>query len=148
MTIYFAFTVRGHRGSLEAARALSALLQQNGHRILTTHLLADDADAEEGSLTEQQVYERDIRWLERADLVIAEASGSSYGVGFEVGYVLGRAGETGQRVLLLFDRARRPFISRLIAGAAHPACTVREYGDTGELISLVEEYLSSFSTLV
>ncbi len=142
MTIYLACTVRGNRGALNAARALSELLKRDGHHVLTTHLLADDADESENALTERQVYDRDIRWLESADLLIAEASGSSYGVGFEVGYVLGRSRETGQRVLLVFDENRRPAISRLIAGATHPACTVRGYREPVELLAIVQEYLT------
>lgn len=141
MTVYLACTVRGNRGALAAARAVSDLLQRRGHTVLTTHLLADGADAAEGALTERQVYERDIRWLESADLLIAEASGSSYGVGFEVGYVLGRASQTRQRVLLLFDAARRPAISRMIRGTVHPACAVREYTGVEELTRIVEDYL-------
>jgi nucleoside 2-deoxyribosyltransferase len=141
MTIYFAFTVRGNRGALAAAREVSAMLQQHGHDVLTTHLLMDDPDGAERALTDRQVYERDIRWLESADLLIAEASGSSYGVGFEVGYVLARSGQTGQRVLLLFDEARRPAISRFIAGATHPACTVRGYREPAEVLAIVREYL-------
>lgn len=141
MTIYLAFTVRGNRGTLAAARAVSDLLQRSGHTVLTTHLLKDEADAAESALTEQQVYDRDMAWLERADLLIAEASGSSYGVGFEVGYVLGRSPQTRQRVLLLFDAARRPAISRLIVGASHPACTVREYSSVEQLTGIVEDYL-------
>ena len=54
-----------------------------GHRVLTRHLLAGDADGGEARLTEREVFERDLRWLESADVLIAEASGSSYGVGFE-----------------------------------------------------------------
>lgn len=141
MTIYFAFTVRGNRGALDAARQLCAELQRLGHRVLTTHLLADGADAAENALTERQVYERDIKWLESADLLIAEASGSSFGVGFEVGYVVGRSEQTGQRVLLLYDGARRSAISRMISGVSHPACTVVEYGGAGELLTIVEDYL-------
>lgn len=141
MTVYLACTVRGNRGALAAARAVSDLLQRRGHSVLTTHLLADGADAAESALTERQVYERDVRWLESADLLIAEASGSSYGVGFEVGYVLGRSSQTNQRVLLLFDAARRPAISRMIGGAAHPSCTVREYAGVEELTRIVEDYL-------
>ena len=49
-------------------------------------------------------------------MLVAEASGSSYGVGFEVGYVLGRAQASGQRVVLLYDTARRDKVSRLITG--------------------------------
>lgn len=143
MTIYLAFTVRGNRDALAAARALSDRLVSRGHEVLTTHLLADDADASEGALTACQVYDRDIRWLERADLLIAEASGSSFGVGFEVGYVLGRSSETGQRVLLVFDESRRQSISRMIPGASHPACTVHGYANPQQLLQIVEGYLST-----
>ena len=143
MTIYLALTVRGNREALAAGRALSELLQRRGHHVLTTHLLADDADAAERALTERQVYDRDIAWLESADLLIAEASGSSYGVGFEVGYVLGRSAQTGQRVLLVFDESRRPAISRLIPGASHGACTVRGYTTAEHLVQIVEGYLTT-----
>jgi hypothetical protein len=69
-------------------------------------------------------------------------------VGFEVGYVLGRSGQSGQRVLLVFDESRRPAISRMIPGVAHPACTVRGYRDAAELIDIMNDYLaSSTSTL-
>jgi len=40
------------------------------------------------------VYRRDLDWLSCCDVLIAEASGSSHGVGFEVGYVIGRARDT------------------------------------------------------
>lgn len=143
MIIYLACTVRGDRHALEAARAVHAALVRHGHEVLTTHLLADDADAADAALREEEVYARDIAWLERADLLIAEASGSSYGVGFEVGYVLGRSGQTRQRVLLVFDEERRPVVSRLIPGARHAALAVRGYRDAGELVGIVERYLSA-----
>src|SRR5262252_1970600 len=124
MRIYLACTVRGDRGAVAALRSLVASLERAGHTILTKHLLDDDVDTAEAALDERRVYERDIAWLESADLVIADASGSSYGVGFEVGYVLGRSDGTNQRVILLYDAARRDRISRLISGNDHPRCTV------------------------
>ena len=77
-----------------------------------------------------------------ADVLIAEASGSSYGVGFEVGYVLGRVAETGQRVLLLYDAQRRDRVSRLIAGNTHPACTTYPYRDAEDLLRSCEVFLA------
>src|SRR5437016_2121227 len=112
MTIYLACTVRGDRGGVEAGRAVCARLQHHGHHVLTTHLLADDVNEAEAKLTEQDVYARDLDWLSQCEVIVAEASGSSYGVGFEVGYVLGRASRTRQRVVLLYDAARRGAISR------------------------------------
>ena len=145
MTIYLAFTVRGDRGALGAARRLCGLLQERGHVVLTTHLLEDDVEAAESALSARAVFERDLRWLDSVDLLIAEASGSSYGVGFEVGYVLGRAAHTGQRVLLFYDAARAAAVSRMLAGTAHPACTMHAYRDPDEMIEFADDYLLSRS---
>ncbi|HEX5476107.1 MAG TPA: nucleoside 2-deoxyribosyltransferase [Vicinamibacterales bacterium] len=136
MTIYLACTVRGDRGAVAVLRALCGALAARGHHVLTTHLLDDDVDAAEGTLTEQDVYTRDIAWLDACDVLIAEASGSSYGVGFEVGYVLGR--DRGQRVLLLYRADRGARVSRLIAGNAHPRCRVHAYRDGDDLVRFVE----------
>ncbi|HEX6973043.1 MAG TPA: nucleoside 2-deoxyribosyltransferase [Vicinamibacterales bacterium] len=146
MNIYLACTVRGDRGALAATRALASLLERHGHTVLTKHLLDDDVESVESALSERDVFERDMRWLTAADLVVAEASGSSYGVGFEVGFVLGRAERTGQRVLLLVSAARRPLVSRLITGTAHEACTVYTYTDADDLLRFVDQYLAPVAT--
>jgi 2'-deoxynucleoside 5'-phosphate N-hydrolase len=142
MKVYLACTVRGDRGGVAAARAVADRLHSLGHEVLTTHLLNDRADAEEAQLTEQAVYRRDIEWLASCDLLVAEASGSTYGVGFEVGFVLGRAAQTGQRVVLLYDRARRSAISRLITGNCDGACTTIEYGSIDELTVSVSRIMA------
>jgi len=142
MKIYLACTVRGDRGGVVAGRAICERLTALGHDVLTTHLLADDVETAESKLTERDVFRRDIEWLSGCDLLIAEASGSSYGVGFEVGYILGRAPHTGQRVVLLHDRTRRGAISRLITGASDPACTAFEYGSIDELTRFVDRVIA------
>lgn len=142
MKIYLACTVRGDRGGLIGAREVAALLERGGHTVMTSHLLADDVEAAESALSEREVFERDVRWLDEADLLIAEASGSSYGVGFEVGYILGRAERTGQRVILLYDRSRASHVSRLIAGNTHPACTTYPYRDAADLLRFVHGLLA------
>jgi nucleoside 2-deoxyribosyltransferase len=141
MTIYLACTVRGDRGGVLAGRAICETLQHHGHEVLTTHLLADDVEAAESRLAAGDVYRRDLEWLARCDVLVAEASGSSYGVGFEVGYVLGRAQVSGQRVLLLYDAARRDKVSRLIAGNCDAACTTFGYESIEELTAFVERTL-------
>jgi nucleoside 2-deoxyribosyltransferase len=142
VNIYLACTVRGDRGAVSVARALADALERMGHTILTRHLLDDGVDSAESALTERAVFERDLRWLDSADILIAEASGSSYGVGFEVGYVLGRSGVTDQRVLLLYDAARRSRVSRLIAGNVHPNCTTYPYRDADDLLRFVDVFLA------
>ena len=134
--------MRGDRGGLAAVRSVADFLERQGHSVLTRHLLADDVDDAESAMGERDVFERDMRWLSAADLLIAEASGSSFGVGFEAGYVLGRAQQTGQRVLLLHQATRRAQISRLITGNSHPACTAYAYEDTEDLLHAVDVFLA------
>jgi 2'-deoxynucleoside 5'-phosphate N-hydrolase len=141
MQIYLACTVRGDRGAIAGLRALVTSLEAAGHTILTKHLLDDNVDGAESALTERAVYERDIEWLEACDLLIADASGSSFGVGFEVGYVLGRSDRTDQRVVLLYRGDRRDQISRLVIGNAHPRCHVLSYEDPDDLIARVSQSL-------
>ena len=141
MTIYLACTVRGDRGGVLAGRAICERLQRHGHRVLTTHLLADNVETAESQITETEVFRRDLEWLAACDLLVAEASGSSYGVGFEVGYVLGRAATSGQRVILLYDTARRNQVSRLITGNDAVACTTFGYGSIEELTAFIDKTL-------
>jgi nucleoside-diphosphate-sugar epimerase len=139
MKIYLACTVRGDRGGVLAGRAICERLQQHGHEVLTTHLLRDDVESAESQITEQDVFRRDLEWLTACDVLVAEASGSSYGVGFEVGYVLGRASVSGQRVVLLYDAARRDKVSRLITGNHDSACTTVAYGSIDELSAFIDQ---------
>lgn len=141
MQIYLACTVRGDRGAVAGLRSLVASLEDAGHTVLTKHLLDDNVDGAESALTERAVYDRDIAWLEACDVLIADGSGSSFGVGFEVGYVLGRSDRTDQRVVLLYRADRRDQISRLIVGNGHPRCDVVEYENPDDLTVRVSQNL-------
>jgi 2'-deoxynucleoside 5'-phosphate N-hydrolase len=138
MRIYLGVTVRGDRSALEAARYVARRLQERGHEILTTHLLLDDVESVEQSRSDQDIYLRDIAWVESCDVLVAEASGSSFGVGFEAGYLLGRAPHTGQRAYLMYRRDRHPAISRLITGLSSEHGTVFPYESVADLDGVVD----------
>ena len=143
MRIYLACTVRGDRGGVAAGRAICERLHTLGHEVLTTHLLADDVDEAESALPEAEVFRRDLGWLEGCDVLVAEASGSSYGVGFEVGYVLSRAARTGQRVIVLYNAARRHAVSRVITGNCDPNCTTVAYASMEQLIAFIDQQFAA-----
>jgi nucleoside 2-deoxyribosyltransferase len=143
MTVYLACTVRGDRAGIAAGRTICERLERAGHRVLTTHLLAESVEAAESQLTEDAVFRRDLDWLCSCDVLVAEASGSSYGVGFEVGYVLARSGTSGQRVVLVYDVSRRHMISRLITGNREAACTLFGYQSLEELASFIDRQFAS-----
>jgi 2'-deoxynucleoside 5'-phosphate N-hydrolase len=143
MRIYLACTVRGDRSGVAAGRAICQRLEAHGHEVLTTHLLADNVETAESQITEEDVFRRDLEWLCNCDVLVAEASGSSYGVGFEVGYVLGRTHATGQRVVLLYDRSRQHAISRLVIGNRDAACTTFGYGSIDELTAFIDQQFAA-----
>jgi nucleoside 2-deoxyribosyltransferase len=130
MKIYFGFTVAGDRSSMVAARKIVELLVQMGHEVLTRHLVEDNAWEADRRITPKQVYLRDMKWLEQCDLFMAEVSGSSFGLGFETGYVLGA---TKKKVVLFYRRDVEAKISLLITGVTHPNCRLVPYSDLNEV---------------
>ncbi len=138
MKIYFGFTVAGDRSSLSAARRMVDVLEELGHEVLTRHLVTDDAGESDRRLGPREVYERDLAWLCQSDLFVAEVSGSSFGLGFEAGYVLGA---TNKRVILLYKTEAEKKISLMITGNTHPRCTLVPYAGIEEAESFLRELL-------
>jgi hypothetical protein len=121
MKIYFGFTVAGDRSSIDTARKVVHQLEEMGHEVLTRHLVSDKAWEADRSISPQEVFRRDMAWLEQCELFIAEVSGSSFGLGFETGYLLGA---TDKKVVLLYRREVEQNVSLLISGNTHPNCTL------------------------
>ena len=134
MKIYFGFTVAGDRSSITTARVIVGMLEAIGHVVLTKHLVEDDAWERDRLITAQQVYQRDLRWLTECDLLMAEVSGSSFGLGFETGYLLGA---TDKEAVLFYRRDVEKRISLLITGNAHPRCTLVPYSDVKEIEAFI-----------
>ena len=134
MNIYFGFTVAGDRSSIGTARVIVELLESMGHVVLTRHLVQDDAWEADRLITPQQVYQRDMGWLAACDCLMAEVSGSSFGLGFETGYVLGA---TDKDVVLFYRREMERKISLLITGNSHPRCTLVPYSEVEEIRAFV-----------
>jgi 2'-deoxynucleoside 5'-phosphate N-hydrolase len=130
MKIYFGFTVAGDRSSVTTAARIVELLEELGHEVLTRHLIREDAWQADRSISPQEVYLRDMTWLKQCDLFVAELSGSSFGLGFETGYLLGA---TEKKVVLFYRRAVETKISLLITGITHPNCSLVPYSHFDEV---------------
>jgi 2'-deoxynucleoside 5'-phosphate N-hydrolase len=134
MKIYFGFTVAGDRFGIETARRVVQLLEKPGHRVLTRHLVEDNAGEADRQISAQDVYRRDMAWLEECDLFIAEASGSSFGLGFKNCYLLGA---TNKKVILLYRRELEQRVSLLISGNSHANCTLMPYRSAEEVENFI-----------
>jgi 2'-deoxynucleoside 5'-phosphate N-hydrolase len=144
MKIYFGFTVAGDRSSIVAARRIVELVDQMGHEVLTRHLIEDNAWEADRLITPKEVYLRDMKWLEQCDLFMAEVSGSSFGLGFETGYLLGA---TAKKVILFYRRDVETKISLLITGITHPNCRLAPYSDLSEVEIWIRNNLSQLESL-
>ena len=82
--IYFAGSIRAGRNDVETYNEIIKHLQKYG-KVLTEHIGDGKIkDSGEKDISEKYVFERDIRWLESADVLIAEITTPSLGVGFEI----------------------------------------------------------------
>jgi hypothetical protein len=143
MKIYFGFTVAGDRSCAEIARCLVQCLEDLGHEVLTRHLVNDDARAQDRLLGPQAVFQRDMAWLRDCDLFIAEVSGSSFGLGFEAGYLLGAS---TKKVILFYSVAAKDKISLLITGNIHPNCIVVPYSSLAEAEAFIKAHVPPAET--
>ena len=81
-----------------------------------------------------------MRWLVESDCLMAEVSGSSFGLGFETGYVLGA---TDKDVVLFYRRDLENKISLLITGNTHPRCTLVPYSEVEEIRASVASRMTA-----
>jgi 2'-deoxynucleoside 5'-phosphate N-hydrolase len=144
MKIYFGFTVAGDRTSVAVASRIVQMLEEMGHEVLTSHLVRDDAWEADRRITAQEVFRRDMGWLEECDLFMAEVSGSSFGLGFETGYLLGA---TTKRVVLFYRRDLERKLSLLITGLTHANCRLVPYSDSDEVEVWIRKQLFPMGSL-
>lgn len=136
MKIYFAFTVVGERACIDVARKIVERLQDMGHEVLTKHLVRDDAWQLDGLIQPEEVYHRDMKWLNECDVLIGEVSNSSFGIGYEVSYILH---STQKRAILFYNKKMK--VSRLITGNTHPNCVIVPYESQEEVIEFLNKKL-------
>ena len=99
MKIYFAASIRGGRKDQNKYNELIRFLSSKVE-VLTEHVGDSSLNqAGEQNLSDKEICQRDLEWLESADAVIAEVTNPSLGVGYE----LGIAEKFGKPVLCLFD---------------------------------------------
>ncbi|MGW8313973.1 MAG: nucleoside 2-deoxyribosyltransferase [Bacteroidales bacterium] len=134
---YFCGSIRGGRQLAGRYRELIEWLTSYG-QVLTEHV-GDDGkiEREDGLLTDRKIHDRDMAWIAGADLVIAEVSAPSLGVGYEIA----RALQIGKPVWCLFHSGTGTSLSAMIAGCSE--LEVIRYGQPEELTDRIREFLAA-----
>src|SRR5438045_9311354 len=84
LTIYFAGSISGGRTDVGLYRELIAALEAEGHRVLAGAVAAEHVTASGETLDSCAIFDRDLGWIAAADILIAEISMPSIGVGYEI----------------------------------------------------------------
>jgi len=111
-TIYFAGSISGGRQDVELYKEIIEHLKQYG-TVLTEHVGDKNIKGEE-NLDSSTIHNRDIKWLLEADVLVAEVTTASLGVGYE----LGRSVENKKKILCLFRDTDGKKLSAMIAGCS------------------------------
>ena len=82
MNIYFACSITGGREFESVYQAIVRALAEDRHVVLTAHLAESGVTALEAGIEPHEVYARDVAWIRDSDVLIAEVSMPSHGVGY------------------------------------------------------------------
>ena len=142
MKIYFAGAIRAGRDDAAIYQTIIAWLRSFGE-VLTEHV-GDPALSTKGDdgPNDREIHDRDMAWLARCDLVVAEVTRPSLGVGYELGWAAAL-----KKPLLCLHRieTERP-LSAMIAGS-HGIQTAA-YSSMDEAKRVMEEFIKKIANCV
>ena len=135
MNIYFACSITGGREFESVYQMIVRALVEDGHEVPTAHLAESGVLAVEAVILPREVYERDVAWIHACDVLIAEVSLPSHGVGYEIGFALG----IGKLVLALYQDGRK--LSKMISGNPDSSLTMEPYRTSDDAIQITRNFL-------
>ena len=143
--VYFAGSIRGGRKDAELYQRIITYIKQTDI-VLTEHvgnlslspleepLLSGRPISEAEQTTDQRIYEQDTNWLRSCDMVVAECSTPSLGVGYELAF----AEHLGKPCHLLYNKVRGR-LSAMLTG--NPYFHVHPYENEQEIFAILDEVL-------
>lgn len=128
--VYFAGSIRGGREDVLLYQSIIDTLKKNCI-VLTEHI--GNPSLKE-SISDKEIYERDIALLEESQLIIAECTTPSLGVGYELSYA-----ERINKEIHVFYNKNRTSLSAMISGDDY--FHVHPYGEEKELFELLKSII-------
>lgn len=83
-TIYFSGSISGGRRDVPLYRRIVEALEAEGHRVLAGTVAADHVGDGGEAMDACAIFDRDLGWIDEADVLVAEVSMPSIGVGYEI----------------------------------------------------------------
>lgn len=125
LKIYFGGSIKGGRSKAEDYKKIVDYLKTIG-TVLDEHVADPNLKSSGESINSVEIYNRDISWINECDILIAEVTVPSLGVGYEIGY----AESLNKRIICLYQN--NASISAMIKG--NDNITHISYDDIDELL--------------
>ncbi len=132
--IYFAGSIRGGRVDADLYRRMIEYMQKTD-TVLTEHVGSPHLNLMEQGKRDVDIYDQDTAWLRESDLVIAECTCPSLGVGYELAY----AERFGKPCHIFYDRSKTQ-LSAMLTG--DPYFHIHPYTSEEEIFSALDEILN------
>ena len=136
MKIYFAGSIRGGRDEEKTYLKIIDYLGSFGD-VLTEHVGYKDVEKSEENHSDIYIFERDVKWLESSDVMIADVTVPSLGVGYEIGF----AETLNIPILCLYNPRNKKPLSAMITGNKN--IIWKEYGSFEDAQMLIKNFLSN-----
>ncbi|PIZ94265.1 MAG: nucleoside 2-deoxyribosyltransferase [Candidatus Magasanikbacteria bacterium CG_4_10_14_0_2_um_filter_37_12] len=110
MNIYFTASIRGGRAEQPSYEQILKLIERYGS-VLSGHV-ADESISNFGEteFTKEEIYEREIENLKQCDIVVAEITTPSLGVG----YMIAKATDMNKEIICLYHEKNTDKLSAII----------------------------------
>lgn len=133
--IYFAGSIRGGRDFAVLYRKMIEHMQMTDI-VLTEHIGQANLNLKEkGRISDAEIYNQDTAWLRESDMIVAECSNPSLGVGYELAYA-----ESRGIPCHIFYNKNKTQLSAMLTG--NPYFDIYPYQTEEELFSLLDKLLS------
>jgi len=135
MKIYFAGSIRAGRNDADIYLEIINHLKKYGE-VLTEHVGNEQLSIKgEKGLSEKYIYDRDLEWLISSDVIIAEVTTPSLGVGYEIRFAV----EHNKKILCLYKQQEGKKLSAMVLGC--PQITNVNYDSITEAKKIIDDFL-------
>ena len=138
MIIYCAGPIRGNTTYQENYSEITRIVESLGHTALSEKSTKFSSSI---PLNDKQVYTRDIKWIDGSKLMIAEVSGPSLGVGFEISYAL----LVKKIPVLAVYQENAGQISAMISGCNNKNLQLKKISNIDDLVQVIKSFIADYS---
>lgn len=134
MKIYFSGSIYGGRQKLDTYKKLINGLKKYGD-VLNEEVADDNVLINEQEIPDNEVFENLEQELNEADIIFAEITVPSLGVGYEIGY----ADSHNKKIIGIYDQTVVPKITTMLRG--NKRLKIIPYTDINKIINNLENIL-------